>query len=458
MRKILFFIFPIFILLGIFFFIADITRAAGYVCKLEDLGDLAPDYNGSVTLKPQTGEPVDCFKENQNYIVVFYPQNYNLTKALSDSQTSGSYINFQTIPNFLIKAGGGTGNLSSLSGNLDLNKAIERGFNYSIYTLHADRGAERWEVIVCVGKTEIDCDTLKNPSKAPGNIIAKGFFNITNAPVANPGGAKPPPGLPTIDILSQDQCLYKTGDNVVIKKVKKDYPDPAGENMYAWWWDGKQNYTPIAKSKSSSDEFSIEIPGVCNTVYPESCTQNLGNATKRLCVDFKDRNLFSAVSQFTQNCINLTFQNQLIAAGTNTSCNPDTRGSTEECTPDIVKKCTLDGKLCNLGKCAASVSSSAKTCKDSGTIQTAIGCIHTDPALLLTDLFSFTPPIMGLIAFLMMVYSGIKMILSGGNPQAIGGARDMFINAVIGLLFALFSTLLLQILGADIFHLPGFTR
>lgn len=457
MRKILFFIFPIFILLSIFFFIADITRAAG--CKLKDLGPLAPDYNGPVTIEPEAGPglPTDCFSSNQGYIVIFYPQNYNVDHSLMDIQTSTDYsmggagpsITI-TVPSFKVTAGSTTGPLLKLTGNLDLNKDRSISGSNTIVTVHGERNA-KWEVIVCRGDTVNDCDT-KSPKYSPLNIIAKGVLNLTDTAVAPPGGAKPPPGLPTIDILSQDLCLYKTGDNVVIKKVKTDYADPAVE--YHWWWDGKRNYTPIGGSKNVS-EFSITIPGACGGVNPsESCTGNLGNSTPRLCVDFTAR----SESKFYQNCINLTFQNQPISVGTNRSCSPDTRGSTEECTKDIVDRCAKENKLCNLGKCAASVSSSAKTCKDSGTIQTAIGCIHTDPALLLSDLFSFTPPIMGLIAFLMMVYSGIKMILSGGNPQAIGGARDMFINAVIGLLFALFSVLLLQILGADIFHLPGFTR
>ena len=50
------------------------------------------------------------------------------------------------------------------------------------------------------------------------------------------------------------------------------------------------------------------------------------------------------------------------------------------------------------------------------------------------------------------------MLTSAGNPETLAAGKDRLTNAVIGLLFVIFSVLLLQIIGFGILDIPGFGR
>lgn len=106
-------------------------------------------------------------------------------------------------------------------------------------------------------------------------------------------------------------------------------------------------------------------------------------------------------------------------------------------------------------------------CSQAGGIQcpggsagfvTAIGCIHTQPKLLVEDFLRFATGIGGGLAFMMMLFGAFQMLTSGGNPQNLQGGREVFQNALIGLLFVIFSVLLMKIIGIDILSIPGFSQ
>lgn len=90
-------------------------------------------------------------------------------------------------------------------------------------------------------------------------------------------------------------------------------------------------------------------------------------------------------------------------------------------------------------------------------IQTAIGCIHTNPVGFVKDLMRFIVSISGGIAFLLMILGVFRMLTSAGNPQSLKEGQDILTSAVIGLLLVIFATLLLKIIGVDILNIPGFT-
>ena len=96
-------------------------------------------------------------------------------------------------------------------------------------------------------------------------------------------------------------------------------------------------------------------------------------------------------------------------------------------------------------------------CKDGSGIgiNTAIGCIHTNPAALVKDLLRFILGIGGGIAFLMMLLGVFQMLTSAGNPETLNAGKERLTSAVIGLLFVIFSILLLQIIGWGILKIPG---
>lgn len=95
-------------------------------------------------------------------------------------------------------------------------------------------------------------------------------------------------------------------------------------------------------------------------------------------------------------------------------------------------------------------------CDNNTGFKTAIGCIHTNPAALVKDFLTFAIGIGGGVAFMMMLLGAFQMMTSGGNPQNLQGGRDVFQNAIIGLLFIIFSILLMKIIGIDILSIPGF--
>jgi len=97
-------------------------------------------------------------------------------------------------------------------------------------------------------------------------------------------------------------------------------------------------------------------------------------------------------------------------------------------------------------------------CDNNEGIQTAIGCVHTEPQKLIKDIFTLSLGIGGGIAFLLMVWGAFEMITSAGNPDTLKAGKERFMNAIIGILFIVFSSLLLQIIGVDILNIPGFTK
>lgn len=87
---------------------------------------------------------------------------------------------------------------------------------------------------------------------------------------------------------------------------------------------------------------------------------------------------------------------------------------------------------------------------------TALGCIPTDPASFVAWVLAAAIKIGGGIAFLLMLGGGFTIMASSGNPEQLNKGKSMITSAVSGLLFIIFSVLLLRIIGIDILQLPGF--
>ena len=93
---------------------------------------------------------------------------------------------------------------------------------------------------------------------------------------------------------------------------------------------------------------------------------------------------------------------------------------------------------------------------DGSGIMTAIGCIPTEPQRLIQGLLRIGTFAGGGIAFLLMLLAAIQMITAEGNPNVIKTSQEKFYSAIIGLLFIIFSVLLLQVTGVDLLGLKGF--
>jgi len=89
------------------------------------------------------------------------------------------------------------------------------------------------------------------------------------------------------------------------------------------------------------------------------------------------------------------------------------------------------------------------------TVKTAIGEINTTPTGFIKSIFSLILGLSGGIALLLIIYSGYKLMAARGEPEALQAARDQLISAIIGLIFIIFSLVILQIIGVDILRIPG---
>ncbi|MFH0937082.1 MAG: pilin [Candidatus Daviesbacteria bacterium] len=105
------------------------------------------------------------------------------------------------------------------------------------------------------------------------------------------------------------------------------------------------------------------------------------------------------------------------------------------------------------------IKSGGEPCNVDGVngIQTAIGCIPTQPQALIQGILRFTTGAGGGIALLLMIWGAFQMITSAGNPESVKKGADQITSAIIGLLFIIFSVLLLQVIGVDILDIKEFT-
>ncbi len=88
-------------------------------------------------------------------------------------------------------------------------------------------------------------------------------------------------------------------------------------------------------------------------------------------------------------------------------------------------------------------------------VMTAIGCVPTEPQAFVNGVIRYGTLASGGLALLLMILASVRYIFSEGNPDNIKKAWDQFLNAFIGLLFILFSVLLLELIGVDILGIPG---
>ncbi len=102
-------------------------------------------------------------------------------------------------------------------------------------------------------------------------------------------------------------------------------------------------------------------------------------------------------------------------------------------------------------KCTACMGGESNT----GTY-TAIGCITTDPNALLEKFLGLAIGISGGIAFLLILFGGLQIMTSAGNPEQLNAGRELVSSAIAGLLLIIFSVFILQFIGVNIIGIPGF--
>ena len=89
-------------------------------------------------------------------------------------------------------------------------------------------------------------------------------------------------------------------------------------------------------------------------------------------------------------------------------------------------------------------------------VWTAVGCIKKDAKSIVSSFVQIGLGLGGGLCLLTCLAGGFLITTSQGEPTKINEAKDMIKNALIGLLFIIFSVVILQFIGVTILNIPGF--
>ncbi len=89
-------------------------------------------------------------------------------------------------------------------------------------------------------------------------------------------------------------------------------------------------------------------------------------------------------------------------------------------------------------------------------IRTAIGYVDTQANEFVRWVLGFVLGISGGIVLIIIIVSGYRLMTSQGDPEKVKNARDQLTAAIVGLLFIIFSLVILQLITRDILQIPGF--
>ena len=90
-------------------------------------------------------------------------------------------------------------------------------------------------------------------------------------------------------------------------------------------------------------------------------------------------------------------------------------------------------------------------------INTALGCLSTDARYggFVGDILRLSVALGGGIALLIIIYGIFTITTSAGIPDKIKAGQDLITSAVTGLIFIVFSLVLLNIIGVQLLAIPG---
>ncbi len=94
-------------------------------------------------------------------------------------------------------------------------------------------------------------------------------------------------------------------------------------------------------------------------------------------------------------------------------------------------------------------------CHDEQGVWTAVGCIPTSAQGIVESLVRIGLGLSGGVVVLMVLAGAFTLATSAGNPKQVEEAQQMISAAVIGLLFVIFSVIILRFIGISVLHIPG---
>ncbi|MEI6532343.1 MAG: hypothetical protein WCO06_00740 [Candidatus Roizmanbacteria bacterium] len=94
--------------------------------------------------------------------------------------------------------------------------------------------------------------------------------------------------------------------------------------------------------------------------------------------------------------------------------------------------------------------------KEGRGVWTAMGCMDKNlQGFVQNVILGYGIGLSGLFAFLCVIYGGFQYSYSRGNSEKIKKAQELLTSCLVGLLFIIFSVLILRIIGVDLLRIPG---
>ena len=224
----------------------------------------------------------------------------------------------------------------------------------------------------------------------------------------------------------------------------------------------------LAQDSSSTQAATNAVPigqYGCSFKNDSTSTPVILCATGSICKSIPPYSTFNSSTGVTENGYCQDNQNKCYVCNTSAGyqydyytgkCDSPTSGqASQDPTPGTCK----DGESCSYGYgCGAGQPPAPQPLSicQNGICKTALGNLPTDLSGLLTRVFSIALAIAGVVALGLIIASGYRLMISQGNPEQVKGAREQLTAAIVGLLFIIFSLVILQIIGAKILQIPGF--
>ncbi len=86
------------------------------------------------------------------------------------------------------------------------------------------------------------------------------------------------------------------------------------------------------------------------------------------------------------------------------------------------------------------------------------GIGETDIGVFAGKFFGCGVSLVGGIALLFIIYGGYVLLTSSGNPNQVRIGKEYITYAIVGLVLAILSMVILNVIGTDILKIPGLSQ
>ncbi|MDO8621002.1 MAG: hypothetical protein Q7R31_01860 [Candidatus Levybacteria bacterium] len=413
MRKVIFLFSSL--LISFLFFVSWNNKAYAENCPLSiDRTTPFPlDFNEDIVIKG------NCFTSGKTYTILGYPSKID--------PSPGEYFKYSidtrqySDPN-------------SITARLNLTKPTF----YPIGSLNPGP----WIIKVCTQDVLPQCGET-------GRIV--GTININVSAVSAVSAPTPTPipsNLPKVAMFPS-RCKYQSDESLELT-----LSDLLPKTTYRWWWwqPGIFQGGDIAARAFTTYQ---QNGTVAKATIEGKETQPTGSRT--LCVDVEGFGVARCIPG-SQNSATLqfTFGPPPVdgSACVTTAAGGQVPQNIPTPTPIIPTPICAKGAITPIKESVNSTNVIGYTCS---AVDTGLGIdIKTNPEDLVKSVFGIILSLSGGIALILIIISGYQLIFSQGNPEQVKAAQEQLTSAVVGLLFIIFSLVILQIIGADILKIPGF--